>query len=152
MKAIASLVLLYFTVVIEESHGLRLGFAAWVDVGFGCHGEAVLHEKDSTRLHKYQIQQRSTYKDAWKDDIECLLAGPGDFKEDGSRITISSSGIIQAQHNKYQNVILGFKPTGLVLTIWSHDECGTILTCIPTKDLHFVYGQKLRGRYMNNFS
>ena len=103
-------------------------------VGFGYHGEAVVHEKGTTQLHKYQIQEWGTYEEIW--NKEALLPS---FKEDGSTIAISISGILLAQDTT--GLVMGSTPEGKFLDTWDHP--GRLLTCVPTTDLNFVYGKHM---------
>ena len=121
----------YVTVIIEASHAISLGFAAWTNVGFGSQGEAVVQKKDVDQLHKYQIQQGGTYDEIWNKSLSPHFT-------EGSRTAISSSGVILAQDMK-EHFILGFTSMGEVLNVWNYG--GLFLACLPSTSLNFVYGR-----------
>ena len=103
------------------SHGLHLGFTAWVSVGFGCHGEVIVQEKVQKQLHKYQIQTGGTYEEIWNWNM------PKDTS-DGQSTAMTATGRTLIQPNSWSPTLV-LNLEGKCVDILQHE--GLLLACLP---------------------
>ena len=108
--------------VVDARHVTHLGFDAEFRIGFGTHGEVVVAERNSNKLHKYQMQPGGTYVNTWNMD---LPQNSSSF----CRIIVSTTGTLLLQDVESSPTVILSPDGNQILETQYHK--GRLIACKP---------------------